>query len=189
MKIKFYLSVFTLVAGLISILNIDGKQAIAQFTGSSSYILAQNPVKKPQVNLNLVAYKRVLQKNAQGQEVITWKALEKNAQVQSGEVIRFTVTGKNIGNSPAKNFALTQPIPRGMVYQLSSATSLANATLTYSIDRGRTFVAKPTIKVTSNGKTVERPAPAESYTHIRWSLSSQLEPNSSLQAAYLLKVK
>lgn len=152
--------------------------------------IAQNVVNQPKVNLQLVADQQVLQKNAQGKEVTTWKSLGSKVTVKPGDVIRFTVTGKNEGKSAAKSLAMTQAIARGMVYVLNSATPVNGATLTYSIDQGKTFVVNPTIKVTlANGKVEERPAPATAYTHVRWKLTQALEPNTSIQAAYFVKVR
>jgi hypothetical protein len=76
-----------------------------------------------------------------------------------------------------------------MVYQLETAKSANQAAITYSTDNGKTFVAKPTIKVkTENGKTIEKPAPAETYTHIRWKFDS-LASKAGIMAMYEVKVQ
>ncbi|NJL09693.1 MAG: hypothetical protein HC908_04255 [Calothrix sp. SM1_7_51] len=85
---------------------------------------------------------------------------------------------------------MTQPVARGLIYKLNSATPADGAILTYSIDQGKNFVANPVVKVTlANGKVEERPAPAEAYTHVRWSFNQQMQPNASVQVAYLTKVR
>jgi hypothetical protein len=79
----------------------------------------------------------------------------------------------------------TQRVAQGTAYLLKSATS-EGATITYSIDEGRTFVANPIVKVTlANGKIEQRPAPESAYTHLRWNFNQQLAPNASVQATYL----
>lgn len=189
MKKRLYIAGFGVGVAVLSLLPIASTPAIARLVDAGN-IIAQNVVNQPKVNLQLVADQQVLQKNAQGKEVTTWKSLNSKVTVKPGDVIRFTVTGKNEGKSAAKSLAMTQAIARGMVYMLNSATPVNGATLTYSIDQGKTFVVNPTIKVTlANGKVEERPAPATAYTHVRWKLTQALEPNTSVQAAYLVKVR
>ncbi|OKH52549.1 hypothetical protein NIES2101_14025 [Calothrix sp. HK-06] len=188
MNKRLYIAGFGVVAVVLSLLPIDNIPAIAKLVNAGTEI-ANNILHQPKVNLNLVAQQKQVQKDAQGKEVVTWKALDEKTLVKPADVIRFTVTGKNEGNKAAKNLAFTQKVAQGMVYSLNSATA-SGATITYSIDRGKTFVPSPTVKVTlANGKVEERPAPAEAYTHVRWSFAQELAPNTSVQAAYLVKVR
>lgn len=188
MNKRLYIAGFGIVAVALSLLPIDNTPAIAKLVNAGTEI-ADNILRQPKVNLNLVAQQKQVQRDAQGKEVVTWKALDEKIVVKPADVIRFTVTGKNEGNKAASNLAFTQKIAQGTVYSLNSATA-SGATITYSIDQGKTFVANPTIKVTlANGKIEERPAPAEAYTHVRWNFAQELEPNSSVQAAYLAKVR
>ena len=189
MKKRLYLAGFGVAATLISVLPMSGTPAIAQLLNAGS-TLAQNVLRQPKVNLNLIADQKLVQKDNQGKETVQWKSLEAKTVVKPGDVIRFTVTGKNEGDRAAKGLAITQPITRGMVYMLNSATPVNGAALTYSIDQGKTFVVNPVVKVTlANGKVEERPAPPETYTHVRWNFSPALEPNTSVQAAYFVKVR
>jgi uncharacterized repeat protein (TIGR01451 family) len=139
----------------------------------------------------LVADKQVTQKDNQGKVTVGWKELDTKKVVLPGEVIRFTVLGKNQGNKSAKSLNITQRIPQGLIYQLKSATaSIKDTTITYSIDQGKTFVASPMVKVTlADGKVEERSAPNSAYTHVRWDFNQQLQPEASLQVAYLTKVR
>lgn len=188
MKKGLYIAGFGAVVAGLSLLPVGNQPAIAQFL-SSSTALAQNILQQPKVNLNLVAYKQQLQKDAQGKKIETWKTLDSKVVVQPGDVIRFSVTGKNEGNKAAKTMNFTQAVPKGMVYVLNTAKA-NNATITYSIDQGKTFVATPIIKVSlANGKVEERPAPADKYTHVRWNFNQELQPNASVQAAYEVKVR
>ncbi len=176
------------VAGL-SLLPVGNQPAIAQQLLQSGTAFAQNILQQPKVNLNLVAYKQQLLKDAQGKKIETWKALDSKVTVQPGDVIRFSVTGKNEGNKAAKTMNFTQAVPQRMVYVLNTAKA-NNATITYSIDQGKSFVATPMVKVSlANGKVEERPAPAEKYTHVRWNFNQELQPNASVQAAYEVKVR
>ncbi|MGL6337982.1 MAG: hypothetical protein ACRC80_02445, partial [Waterburya sp.] len=63
------------------------------------------------------------------------------------------------------------------------------AKITYSIDQGKTFVAEPKIQVTQeNGKVIDRPAPPEAYTHIRWQFPT-VTPEVGATAMYEVKVQ
>lgn len=174
---------------VVSALPINGSPAIAQIFNAGSTI-AQNVLRQPKVNLYLVADQQVVKQDRQGKKVISWQPIDGKIKAKPGDVIRFTVTGKNEGSREAKNFAITQPVPRGTSYQLDSATIAEGISVTYSLDQGKTFVARPMVKVTlSNGKVEERPAPAEAYTHVRWKMSQALQPEASVSAAYQVKVR
>ena len=151
-------------------------------------IIAQ-AAKKPEIILDLAVAKQALEVTVEGEKKVTWKQLEDNATVAPGDVLRYTIVGKNTGESPAQNLKVTQPIPELMTYKLDSATSQNNAQITYSIDDGETFVAKPTIKITLEDGTVEeRPAPAEAYTHVRWNFPS-VTPETGATAMYMVQVQ
>ena len=153
--------------------------------------VAQNPQAKRQVQLNLTAAKKVVQKSSDGKQQVSWQSLQGNVTVQPGDVIRYTVTGANNGDRPATNLVVTQPIPKQTAYVLNSSSTIkSTATVTYSIDNGKTFVAKPTVQVKlANGKVETRPAPAEVYTHVRWKFTSAIAAKSTVAAAYQVRVK
>lgn len=194
MKKHFYLTGLGITATLFSLLWIVDKPAIASLTSgiaqlfSSSTRLAQN-IQQPKVNLLLVADLQQISRDSQGKQIVNWKPLGGKATVKSGDVLRFTVTATNAGGKAAKGLIITQPIRQGMVYTLNSATPVPGATLSYSIDNGKTFVTNPQIKVTTNGKVEQRPAPAAAYTNVRWSFSQQLEANANVKTSYLVKVR
>jgi uncharacterized repeat protein (TIGR01451 family) len=120
-----------------------------------------------------------------------WQGLTgNNVAAKPGDVLRFTLKAENKGDRPAKQLVLAQPIPQGTVYVLNTAISESPASIIYSIDGGKTFVAKPTVKVSlPNGTIEERPAPAEAYTHVRWLLGRDLSPKSSKKVFYQVRVK
>ena len=148
--------------------------------------------RKSQVQLRLEAEKKVVSKDAQGKTKVTWQGLKDGAQVQPGDVLRYSVTGANNGTKAVKNLAINQPIPKGMVYVLNSATvnSNAGAKTTYSIDGGKTYVQNPTVQVRlANGQTETRPAPDTAYTHIRWNFGSSVSAKTAVKGTYQVKVR
>ncbi|MGC1247269.1 MAG: hypothetical protein WA865_13730, partial [Spirulinaceae cyanobacterium] len=109
--------------------------------------------------------------------------------VVPGDVLRYTVSGENTGDATANDFVITQPIPTQTIFVLDSADSSNVATITYSIDNGATFSTEPTIQVDNNGTIIEQPAPAESYTHIRWSFEQAIVAQEQVQASYQVSIK
>jgi uncharacterized repeat protein (TIGR01451 family) len=146
-------------------------------------------IMQPKMKLVLGAEKKVVTVDAEGKSVTSWKALEGSVSVQPGDVMRYTLSSQNAGDKPASKLVLTQPIPAHTTYVVGSA--IANgAKLTYSIDAGKSFVANPTIKVKlADGSVVEKPAPAEMYTHARWDYSESLQPAAAVRSTYEVAVK
>lgn len=153
--------------------------------------LAQAVNKQPQVDFKLSAAKLTMAKNDQGAMVEKWQPLDSgSAVVAPGDMLRYSVAGKNIGNDTAKKLVITQPIPQKTVYVLNSAMIEQQAVITYSIDGGKSYVAKPTVRVKlASGEIADRPAPPESYTHVRWQVSQALSPQQQLLAQYQVRVK
>jgi uncharacterized repeat protein (TIGR01451 family) len=143
------------------------------------------------VALTLSAELRQVRREANGQEQISWNPLPATARVVPGNILRYTVTAQNNTSRNMRNLVVSQPIPEGMTYLLQSAVAAkaAGATVDYSIDGGRTFTSKPTIRVRENGQVVERPAPAEAYTHVRWNFGEQLPANTRVVVSYQVRVR
>ncbi len=100
--------------------------------------------------------------------------------VKPGDVLRYTVNAKN-GDKAVKNLMLTQPIPRGTSYVKNSATALNGAELLFSLDGGKSYVAKPMM-----GK---KEAPTTAYTNLRWKFTGTLEAKAQVNAVYEVVVK
>ncbi len=156
----------------------------------SGVAIAQN-AKKGQVQLRLEAAKRIVQQ-VQGKQQVSWQALQGQATVQPGDILRYTLTGANNGERGVKNLAIKQPVPKGMMFVLNSATAegTRDAEITYSIDGGRSFTEKPTVRVAlANGKTEVRPAPASAYTHVRWRFSNEVPAKGMIKGTYQVQVR
>ncbi|MDV3348524.1 hypothetical protein QGP82_07480 [Leptothoe sp. LEGE 181152] len=147
-------------------------------------------VLRPEVKLTLSAAKQVVELNSNGQETISWEALEGKVTVQPNDVLRYTVDGSNSGDVEAKGLSITQPIPAQTVYELRSAEVDGNAEIIYSIDGGESFVAEPMVEVTlPDGTVEEQPAPADMYTHVQWNFSDDLASAQAVKAFYNVKVQ
>lgn len=181
------------LAGLVTVIAIvpmQGRSLVNRLVDAGATV-AQNVQNKPVVNLVLSAEQKLVKSTAQGEPQVTWQALSGKAVVQPGTVLRYTVTGTNSGNAPAKNLVITQPVPRGMVYVLNTATASAeDVTITFSIDGGKSFVATPMVQlVMPDGKIDSRPAPAEAYTHVRWRFGESLASKAVVTTSYEVRVR
>lgn len=139
--------------------------------------IAQN-AQRPYVKLSLIAERR------NGED---WQA-GNSQSANPGEVLRYRINGKNQGKAAAKNFTLNQKIPARTSYVANSA--VGNAEITYSIDNAKSFTKQPMIPVkTADGKTEMRPAPAESYTNVRWRWNESIAPGSDITAFYQVRIR
>lgn len=143
---------------------------------------------KPEMRLQLSAAKQVKTEDNQ----VNWEALEGEARVMPGDVIRFTLSGNNTGQSAAQGLVLQQPIPAGTSLIASSAKGIAGPkpAIAYSIDNGKTYSPSPKLKVSlADGRIVERPAPVENYTHVQLTYSAAIAPESIVRGEYQVRVK
>ncbi|MCX7595739.1 MAG: hypothetical protein N2235_18655 [Fischerella sp.] len=179
------------VALIVTLPFVNQIPAIANIWHSHA-VFAQNTQAKGQVQLRLEVEKQVVAQDQHGKQTKRWQSLQGKALVQPKDVLRYIVTGVNNGDKAVKNLVINQPIPKGMIYVLNSATvnSHNNAKITYSIDGGRSFADKPTVQVKlPNGKVETRPAPAVAYTHIRWNFSTPVPAKAQVKGTYQVQVR
>jgi uncharacterized repeat protein (TIGR01451 family) len=158
---------------------------------SSTFVTLQFPVHaQPRTSINCVDPQPVAQRVA-----LTLKADKKvtkdnkdsfqpiagKASVRPGDVIKYTVVARNNSRCPLKNLILKQPIPRGTNYLKDSAIAIDGAELLFSIDGGKTFVAKPMVGTQA--------APTTAYNYLRWKFNGLMATNSQVKTIYKLQVK
>ncbi len=120
-------------------------------------------------------------KKAVKDEKVVFQPIVGKAAVKPGDIIKYTVIAKNNSHCPLKNLMLKQPIPRGTKYLKDSATGVVGAELLFSVDGGKTFVAKPKID--------NKEAPAEAYNYIRWRFPKRIGTKAQVVTSYKLQVK
>lgn len=159
----------------------------------SQPVLAQS--QQQNLELELVGHLRTIEKNWRGEEKVAWRSLEGGflraaPTVKPGDIVRYTVSGNNRTEQPIAGLVLTDDLPANTVYVMGSAASVGGATVTYSIDGGKTYTAKPTIQVTlPDGRVETRPAPAERYTHVRWTFQNAVPAKSTVSGQYQVRVQ
>ncbi|HUK22513.1 MAG TPA: hypothetical protein VLV45_13280 [Gemmatimonadales bacterium] len=121
---------------------------------------------------------------------VTAEAAHRDAKelARPGDEIRYSLVFTNTGQNSVKNVQFTDPIPQGTVYVLGSAAAPQSTRIDYSIDGGKTWSEQPMIVAVENGKTVQKPAPRENYTHVRWTVLESVAPGAQVTAEFRAQV-
>jgi len=137
-----------------------------------------------QIEVSAVAEIEVTEVNAQGEKIV--KRTAASSVVPGTEVI-YTITAKNNGTVPADHIVVTNPVPEQTVYVDGSASG-SDTDIAFSVDGGNTYdkAEKLTIEDADGNP---RAARAEDYTHVRWTLQSNLEPDQEAPVWYRARVK
>ena len=136
------------------------------------------------VALKSAVEKEIQTTNAQGEKVLKRVEVKK---ALPGEVLIYTVSYANNSGKPAEKVAINNPVPEHMVYVADSALS-ANATVTYSLDRGKSFAEPEQLKVRKPDGS-ERPAAAADYSDIRWVLKKPVQPGETGSVSFRAQLK
>ncbi len=106
-------------------------------------------------------------------------------ELMPGDVVRYRLTFTNVTPHAVKSVVFDNPLPAGLRYQGGTAASdREEVMIQYSIDAGKSYSAQPMIEVEVDGKRVQRPAPADMYTHIRWSVQGSVLPGAVVHAEF-----
>jgi len=93
-----------------------------------------------------------------------------------GDEVVYTVRYTNVGEAPAEHVLITNPIPPQMRYKADSAFG-PGTDIVYSTDGGLSYASAAELHVVgSDGR--ERLASADDYTHIRWLLTTPVDPGA-----------
>ena len=107
-------------------------------------------------------------------------------KVVPGEHVVYTITFRNIGDEPAENVVITNPIDANLTYIEGSAFG-PGMDIQFSVDGGKTFGSLDALKVTEDG--TERPAEAKDVTHIRWVMHEDLAAGAQGNARFAAVLK
>jgi len=115
--------------------------------------------------------------------------VEKAALVQSGEILAWTITSVNEGNAPANEYNAVGKVPAGTSFVAGSANADGSATVTFSIDNGKSFSPKPMVdERQADGSVKKVPAPVSMYKQIRYSWTAPLNEGEKFNASYKVRV-
>ncbi|MFC1859006.1 hypothetical protein ACFL9U_13440 [Thermodesulfobacteriota bacterium] len=109
---------------------------------------------------------------------------------QKGDILFYTVTYQNDGDTAATDAVIVDPIPVDTVYILDS-TGGEGADVLFSVDGGHFYQPPPAKYIIRNvdGTREEIIAPPEMYTHIKWHIQNPVPPGQSGQLYFRVRVK
>jgi len=107
------------------------------------------------------------------------------AAMLPGDVVRYELQFTNLTADSVRQVVFQNAVPAGLEFVAESAgADRVDVSVEFSIDGGATYTATPMAETVFEGETVLQPAPPETYTHIRWTLSGWLQPQAELTAEY-----
>ena len=127
--------------------------------------------------------KEIITRDNDGKERTERVAAEK---VAPGEEVIYALRFSNEGDAPADAVVLVMPVPAEVSYVEGSVDG-QNAKITFSADRGQTYVARGRLTVSEEGE--ERPAKSDEITHIKWSLTDPLPAKEQREISYRAVLK
>lgn len=118
----------------------------------------------------------------------TGEKLVKATTALPGQTVEYRFSVKNIGQTtvPAGLVELPVAVPKGMQFVANSATPSSNKLLTeFSADGGQGYSKPPVLVGSGSDRKAAQP---ESYTNVRWTLLSALEPGQQVVLFFRVKV-
>jgi uncharacterized repeat protein (TIGR01451 family) len=102
-----------------------------------------------------------------------------------GDVVLYRLVFTNLIGDSVRNVEFTDPIPEGLQYVGGTAQSDRDDVVTeFSIDGGATYSTQPMREVVEEGLRVTRPAPPQTYTHVRWRITGWVQPGAQVTAEF-----
>jgi uncharacterized repeat protein (TIGR01451 family) len=98
-----------------------------------------------------------------------------------GEQVIYVITYHNIGNEPAENVKINNPVPKGLVYMGGTAQGTGTR-IDFSVDNGAHYGALENLNILANGQM--RAARPEDVTNVRWTLTASLKPEAKASVSY-----
>ena len=106
--------------------------------------------------------------------------------VVPGDTVVYTITFENVGDAPAGDVVITNPISEVLEYVPGSASN-GSMRIEFSADGGQTFGLASELTIVEEG--VERPATTTDYTHVRWVMQTELEVGGRGTASFAAVVE
>jgi len=161
------------LAIFIAALTVNGPRAHAQRATAA-------------VRLTLSADRKLVHEGS----AVTWTRVASGSAATPGEVIRYTLRADNTTSLPLHGVVRVQPSPAGTTFEAFSATPVEGAAVSYSIDRGRSYQARPTLRTRlKNGTIRVQIAPVEKYTNVRWTFNRPLRPHETAVVSCQVRVR
>lgn len=109
------------------------------------------------------------------------------AKVPPGEAVIYTLKAQNKSDKPAGDVVVTDPIPEHTEY-VDGSVSSEGTRVTFSVDGGKSFAAKDSLKVRGEDGQMRAALPAD-FTHIRWQFEKPLAPGETRAVSFRARVE
>jgi uncharacterized repeat protein (TIGR01451 family) len=142
---------------------------------------------KPELALTLTAQKEATVKDAEGKTKVEWQEVR---GVKPGDILKYTITYRNVGTVEARDGRVVDPVPQETAYVSGSAEG-RDTVISFSLD-GKAFQDPPLLKYKvrqADGTEAEYQATPEMYTHIQWKLLKPVPPGGAGSLSFKAKVK
>ena len=142
----------------------------------------------PRVEVNISVAQEITSTTESGEVVVETKPV---GLVSPGDVLTYTLSARNMGDSPAFDARIEDPIPEG-TFLLPDSLSENVSGMTASIDGGESWRSFPVFVVAgtdTEGQPIYEQAAAESYTHLRWLLDEPLSPGATKEVSFKVQVR
>jgi len=106
--------------------------------------------------------------------------------VLPGETVQYNTFFQNIGNKPADNINIVNPIPKHTVYLANSARG-QNTNIVFSVDGGKNYGKAGTLRVRGRDGKIHVAKPSD-YTHIRWQYHGRLAPRAQQAVTFRVRL-
>ena len=140
----------------------------------------------PKIELAVQVERELVHIDAGGKKIVERNPVD---IAKPGDVLVYTLTATNVGVGPALEARLEDPLPTGAELILDSLEH-GRATPTASLDGGKTWQPFPAQvdRRGADGKVESVPAPADSYTHLRWTLAEPLAPGETKDIQFKVRI-
>ena len=125
-----------------------------------------------------VVEKEVVVRSATGAETVKRAPADK---VTPGETVVYSIRYRNDASEGASDIVLVMPVPKEVAY-VEGSVSGDGASVSFSADGGKTYVARGRLTVEEGGE--QRPARGDEITHIRWTLAQPVPPQGEGEVSY-----
>jgi uncharacterized repeat protein (TIGR01451 family) len=139
-------------------------------------------IAKPIIQLHLSGVR--VTTSADGRETTT--PVEK-VTPKKGQIFRYTIEARNVGNQPALNYVALDKIPNGTEFVGGSASKAPGVKIEFTLD-GKTWSAQPIVSVMTSKGLVRRPADPSAFASVRW-IAPKVAPKAALTFTYEVRVK
>jgi uncharacterized repeat protein (TIGR01451 family) len=156
---------------------------LAMSVGLQAAALANTPT----VEVAVSAHKEIVTTDSAGKKAVK---LVPATQAAAGDTIVYTLRAKNAGTGTAVDPRIEDPIPAGTVLVVDSVKK-DGYRVEASLDNGSTWQAFPAsvTRTTAAGQTETVPAPAESYTTLRWVLDGPMAPGDGKDVSFKVRIR